>query len=181
MTTMTLPPRVAVEISSAGDICDAEAAEALLRAQHRWLTALGIPAGDGQVGAGSEYANPTDYYAGPRGALFVARVGNRPVGLVGLRPLDDHSGRVELRRMFLLPASRNAGVGRALLTAAIERAESLGYTEVVLETMPVEMAAAHRFYLAAGFRESGSYGRPRYPGVVTMSRSLAGSGFRVAS
>lgn len=80
------------------------------------------------------------------------------VGSVGLLPLD--AARVELRKMYLAPAHRGRGHGRALLEHALAEARRLGFTRVELETAGV-LAAAIALYTRHGFtpveqRRSGS-------------------------
>jgi len=56
----------------------------------------------------------------------------------------------EIRALAVSPDARGAGVGRALLTAVIDRAASEGIRHLVLLTQ-AEMKAAHHLYDRAGF------------------------------
>ena len=58
--------------------------------------------------------------------------------------------RCELRKMYLLAACRGRGLGKRLLTRALERARALGFTRIELETASVLRAAA-RLYESVGF------------------------------
>ncbi len=57
----------------------------------------------------------------------------------------------ELRRMYLAPALRGRGLGRALLGAAIAHARAAGVRELVLETA-TPLREARALYAWAGFR-----------------------------
>jgi ribosomal protein S18 acetylase RimI-like enzyme len=93
-------------------------------------------------------------YAPPRGALIVARVDGRICGCVGVRPLE--GATCELKRLYVRPESRAAGLGRLLTAAAIERARLVGYARMRLDTVP-GMERAQSLYLALGFREIEPY------------------------
>ena len=88
-------------------------------------------------------------YGPPSGAAFVAvdRHGEA-VGVVGIRRFAD--GEAELKRMYLDPAGRGLGGGRALAAAAVEAARALGYRRVLLDTV-AWMEAAIATYEGLGF------------------------------
>lgn len=73
----------------------------------------------------------------------------RLLGCAGLYPLD--AERVELRKMYFIPALRGRGMGRALLQHLLARARALGFRRVELETASV-LEDAMRLYEAAGFQ-----------------------------
>jgi len=56
----------------------------------------------------------------------------------------------ELRKMYLSPTMRGMGWGRKLLDHALASAQSLGYSQVWLETAE-SLEEAHALYLAYGF------------------------------
>ena len=95
-------------------------------------------------------ADPADF------ALF--RVGydeeDTPVCCGGLKPLPD--GAVEVKRMYVVPAARGAGVARALLARLEDEARRRGFTTVRLDTGP-KQASARRMYREAGYREVANY------------------------
>ncbi len=96
--------------------------------------------------------------APPSGAFFVAVQHGRDVGCVGVRALDlDGPGATaEVKRLFVDPAARGGGVGRALLAAAEAWAATRGVRRAVLDT--------HSGLLAAGalYRSTGWVPVPRY-------------------
>ncbi|MBR8740864.1 GNAT family N-acetyltransferase [Nocardiopsis sp. MG754419] len=61
----------------------------------------------------------------------------------GLRDLGDHSG--EVKRMYVLPAHRGSGAAARVLAALEERARSLGWRRLLLETGDRQPDAV-RFY-----------------------------------
>ena len=103
-------------------------------------------------GFDKELAGLPGDYAEPAGCLLLARRDGAPVGVVALKPLDD--GSAELKRLFVLPAGRGAGLGRRLAETVIARARATGYQQVRLETLE-GMAAARGLYATLGFRSEG--------------------------
>ena len=105
-------------------------------------------------------------YRPPTGALFVARNGTAAGGMVAMRRRD--AGRAEMKRLFVRPAARGTGLGRALAQRVIDEARTAGYRELVLDTLPV-MHEAHRLYAALGFRPIAPY----YPSPIAGTSFLA--------
>jgi putative acetyltransferase len=71
------------------------------------------------------------------------------VGTIGLYPLDAET--IELRKMYFDPELRGRGMGRKILSRAIEKAKNLGYLRVYLETARVLKQAVH-LYESFGFQ-----------------------------
>lgn len=87
---------------------------------------------------------------GPPGGLYlVGYRDGRPVCGGGLKRLPD--GSCEIKRMYVVPDARRAGVAGALLAALEDAARSLGYTTARLDTGP-RQPHARDFYLANGYR-----------------------------
>jgi GNAT superfamily N-acetyltransferase len=71
---------------------------------------------------------------------------------------------VEMQLLAVAPEHRNAGIGRALVEAAVELGRSKGFGRMVLWTQPA-MKEAHRVYERSGFvrapvRDFENAGRP---------------------
>ena len=88
-------------------------------------------------------------YAPPSGALFLAYEGATPIGCAALRALGPETA--EFKRLFVRPTQRSSGVGRRLTVRALRRAGELGYSRVVLDTLP-RMVRAIALYRKLGFR-----------------------------
>ncbi|GHH45437.1 hypothetical protein GCM10018773_34800 [Streptomyces candidus] len=73
--------------------------------------------------------------APPRGEFLVARdhQGNL-LGYAGVRLLAGSPTTAELKRMYVRPAGRGAGLGRGLLRAVEASAQQLGASRIVCET-----------------------------------------------
>jgi GNAT superfamily N-acetyltransferase len=85
---------------------------------------------------------------GPRGRLLVARLGDDPVGVGTLKPVDDTTA--EIKRMYVRPAAQGLGVGRAILARLLQDARAEGYATVRLETLRF-MTSAQALYRAFAF------------------------------
>jgi ribosomal protein S18 acetylase RimI-like enzyme len=78
---------------------------------------------------------------------------------------------VELRALAVAPAAQGRGVGRVLLSAAVDRARALECRHLVLSTQPA-MRAAQRLYRAAGFERLADRDWSPVPGVDLLAFGL---------
>jgi carbonic anhydrase len=102
---------------------------------------------------GDELAGLPGAYAPPGGRLAVAKIGDESAGCIALRRVD--GDRAEARRLFVRPAFRGLGLGRALLDWAMDEARGAGYREIVGDTMPA-MRDALALYDRMGFERVGA-------------------------
>ena len=136
--------------------------------------AASLPIDLGYQDFAEELAGLPGKYAPPHGALLLARDEDRtPLGCVALRPLSE-AECCEMKRLYLLPAARGRGLGRALAEAAIGAARRIGYRELRLDTL-TGMAEARALYAQLGFRPIPPYYAPTPPGTVFLSRTLTQS------
>ncbi|MCI4345012.1 MAG: GNAT family N-acetyltransferase [Thermoplasmata archaeon] len=116
-------------------------------------------------------------YAPPGGALFLAFSDGRAVGCVGLRR---HAADVaELKRLFVRPSARAAGVGRRLTLAVLRKARRIAYRSVVLDTLP-RMTTAAELYRRIGFRPTPAYWPHPVPNALFFRFDVRAVGSRNA-
>lgn len=121
---------------------DAPEAAALLEA---YLRELSTRLGPGVVAISSRWE---DDFRRPGAAVVLGWKGGEAAGCAGLRPLGD--GTLELKHLFLAPAFRGRGLGRALLTGVEQIARELGARRIVLDTAS-PLAEATALYHSAGY------------------------------
>lgn len=88
------------------------------------------------------------HFTGTAGMFLVAEVEGTAVGCGGVRMLSP--GRGEIKHLWVRPAARGTGLGRALLVELERRAAALGATEVVLDTNE-RLGAAQGLYRSSGY------------------------------
>jgi len=112
--------------------------------------AAALPVDLGAQGFIEELAELPGSYKAPRGTLLLARFdGGDACGCVALRPLTENA--CEVKRLYVSPSARGAGIGRALVSALLSEARHLGYREVKLDTLS-NMIEAISLYRSFGFR-----------------------------
>lgn len=121
-------------------------------------------------GFSAELAGLPGVYAPPSGDLLLARVDGEAAGCVALRALDQST--LEMKRLYVRPATRGAGLGKRLVESAVSVARRGGYTELRLDTLS-NMEAAQRLYQAFGFVEIAAYGKAFLPGTRFYALHLA--------
>ena len=110
-------------------------------------------------------------YRSPAGVLLLARdAAGAPVGCVALKPLDE-AGVCEIKRLFVRPSGRGAGLGEALVAAIIAFARAAGYRQIKLDTL-AEMTGARALYRRLGFVDIPDYGTFPFPGLICLGLSL---------
>jgi putative acetyltransferase len=124
------------------------------------------------------YPNPDDNHfelsaeqvSEERGVFLIARMDAEPVGCGALRQVEPAVG--EIKRMYVAPSARGAGVGRQLLAELERHARRLGLRRLVLETGERQPEAL-RLYERAGFSRIDCFGEYlATPVSLCMAKSL---------
>lgn len=112
-------------------------------------------------------------YAVPSGQLLLARAieSGSPIGCVGLRPLPVAEGCCEMKRLYILPAGRRMGVGKALVLRLIDEAKALGYRAIRLDTLST-MESGIKLYRQLGFVDCERYYDTPLEGTVFLELNL---------
>ena len=98
------------------------------------------------------------------GAVAFCRHGNRYAEL-------SQPGESEFRMLAVDPAARQAGIGRALVSAVLDRARAYGDSAVVLSTPDIALAA-QRLYASLGFVRQPERDWTPVPGVRLLAYRL---------
>jgi ribosomal protein S18 acetylase RimI-like enzyme len=139
---------------------DADVLRALLREYAAWL---------GPEGWFTDLEAELAALPGGYDAILLARHGEQVVGCVALRELED--GACEMKRLYVRPAGRGSGAGRALAVAIVEEARRLGYRTMRLDTLPT-MGVAQSLYRSLGFAETERYNDNPVAGVLFFELEL---------
>jgi GNAT superfamily N-acetyltransferase len=94
------------------------------------------------------------------GHVFFAVEDGAPVGCVALIPMPD--GGFELAKMAVAEANQGRGHAKALMSACVERARTLGAPRLYLESNE-SLTPARALYRAFGFRDLEPERRPVSP------------------
>ena len=154
-------------ITSAERAADFKDAAALFRAY-----AASLPIDLAYQGFEAELAALPGKYGPPSGALLLARGQNgAPLGCAALRAIEPE-GCCEMKRLYVMPAERGIGLGKALVEAILSEAARLGYAEMRLDTLP-SMAGAIALYGNFGFKPIPAYYDTPIAGTVFLAKSLS--------
>lgn len=118
----------------------------------------------------AELRTLSERYPAPDAGLFVAFDRADAVGCVALKRFD--ADTAEIKRLYVVPAARRSGAGRALVEAAIAFARERTYRRVVLDTERDRLIGAYRLYLSLGFRVCIPYATAEYANATFMELEI---------
>ena len=112
-------------------------------------------------GFGYDRALPLDVsgLAPPDGLVLIARMAGRPVGCACLKGLGHDVA--DIKRVWVAPEARGAGIGRRLMDEVEARALAAGCDRVRLETNRT-LVEAIAMYRGRGYREVPPFNEERY-------------------
>ena len=116
-----------------------------------------------------ELEHLTSEYAPVTGAFLLAEERGVYLGCVGVRQFSDGIG--EIKRLYVIPAARGRGVGRLLAKGIVAAAKQLGYTRLLLDTLP-SMKQAQSLYVSLGFKSTAAYRFNPVPGTAFLELDL---------
>lgn len=93
-------------------------------------------------------------YGLPSGRLYLAYYEGELAGCIGLRKIDGQS--CEMKRLYVRPQFRGNHIGDYLVKRIIEEAKEIGYSYMLLDTLPFLEDAIH-MYKKYGFYEISNY------------------------
>lgn len=101
-----------------------------------------------------ELKNLNVKYGTPYGRLYLAYYNNELSGCIGLKKMDKQ--HCEMKRLFVRPSFRGKQIGNQLIQQIINDAKEIGYSYMLLDTLPFLKSAIH-MYKKFGFYEIESY------------------------
>jgi putative acetyltransferase len=121
----------------------------------------------------AELAGLPGEYAPPGGQLVLAYVDGRLAGCGAMRVLadSDYANACEMKRVFVRPAFRGCGLGRALAQRLLDEGRRAGYSAMLLDTLD-DMEAARELYASLGFEEIPPYYFNPVPGAHYLKADL---------
>lgn len=139
-----------------------------------------------------ECANLAEVYRHP-GTLLVAYADGLPAGCVGLASRDGHHGgrdgehhggrdgehTAEVKRLFVRPAHRGAGIARTLMARAHAHAAGHGIATLLLDVME-SRADVIGFYRRLGYTETEPFPTAAPTPMVFMRRDVGPAGIRLS-
>lgn len=101
-----------------------------------------------------EVSHLEDKYGMPDGRLYLLYCDGKLAGCIGLRKID--AKNCEMKRLYIRPKFRGRRLGNILVEKIIADAREIGYSYMLLDTLPFLQSAIH-LYRKFGFYETGCY------------------------
>jgi ribosomal protein S18 acetylase RimI-like enzyme len=126
-----------------------------------------------------ELAGLAAAYSGPGEVFLLATVDDALAGCCALRAMMDdcEANACEMKRLYVRPAFRGFGLGRALVETLMQRAREAGYSTMFVDTLS-DMEAARELYASLGFESTEPYYYNPLPGAHYFRADLDGVGSR---
>lgn len=119
--------------------------------------------------AEESYAYSPQELAAANVTFYVGRIKGRAVGCVAAADMGDY---IEIKRLFVEPATQGSGLGRALMEHLEAAAYAQGHRMIRLETGD-KLVAAGRLYAALGYQLRGPFGDYKEADISTfMEKTL---------
>lgn len=108
-------------------------------------------------------------YGLPHGRLYLAYYEGELAGCIGLRKVDETN--CEMKRLYVRPGFRGKHIGEHLVKHIIQEAKEIGYSYMLLDTLPFLQSAVH-MYKKYGFYEIPSYNDSPMDASIYMKLDL---------
>lgn len=96
----------------------------------------------------------------PHGIYYLVELKGDIIGMGALHQIREKTG--EIKRMYIRPAYRGKGYGKALLQQLLQKAKEFGYHTIYLDSGRF-MTTAHKLYRSFGFVECIAYPEAEIP------------------
>jgi putative acetyltransferase len=114
---------------------------------------------------------------GHPGTLLLAYAGDAPAGCAGLADRGERTA--EVKRLYVRPAYRRAGIARALMARIHERAAELGFTTLLLDVMRSRTQVIE-FYRRLGYTPAGPFPTTSPVPMVFLRRPVGQQDIRLS-
>lgn len=108
-------------------------------------------------------------YGMPDGRLYLVYCDGKLAGCIGLRKIDNQN--CEMKRLYVRPEFRGKKLGNILIEKIISDAREIGYSYMLLDTLPFLQSAIH-IYKKFGFYEIESYNNSPMDTSIYMKLDL---------
>lgn len=108
-------------------------------------------------------------YGTPYGRLYLAYYNSEAAGCIGLRKIDEQN--CEMKRLYIKPEFRGNKIGVQLIQKIILDAKEIGYTHMMLDTLPC-LQSAILMYEKFGFYTIERYNNSPISTAIYMKLDL---------
>ncbi len=116
-----------------------------------------------------EITHLEEKYGMPFGRLYLAYCNGQAAGCIGLKKIDEEN--CEMKRLYVRPRFRGENIGRLLVQKIIMDAKEIGYSHMLLDTLPFLDKAIH-MYERFGFVTTDCYNNSPMSTSIYMKLDL---------